>query len=277
MKVYIMTDLEGVSGVNGRRDDAGIGNKIINEIVACNLLTAEVNAVVEGLVEGGAKEIVVADGHGGSNSIQIENLHPKANLKIYGADMAPITCVDASYNAALQIGTHSMIGVKDGFMNHTFNSHAVANMWLNGLPVGEIAIGALICAYFGIPTILVSGDRAACREAKEFLGNVETVETKIGLGRYSVINKNPLKVREELKETSKSALQNIKKFSPKKINPPYSLKIQFMCPNQADNYEMRGAKRLDHQTVLIESDDFIDLWAQRQGWAPGVHNRRFNI
>ena len=48
-----------------------------------------------------------------------------------------------------------------------------------------------------------------------------------------------------------------------------------MCPNQADAYEMRGAKRVDHQTVVLESDDLVDLWAQRNGWGPGVHETRF--
>ena len=274
-KIYIMTDLEGPSGVNGRSD--GIGNKIINEEAACRLLTKEVNAVVEGLIDAGAKEIIVVDGHGGSNSIQIENLHPEAELKIYGGGVNPITCIDASYDAALHIGAHSMIGVKDGFMNHTFNSHAVSNMWLNDKPVGEIAIFALLCSYFSVPTILVSGDRAACREAKEFLGKVETVETKIGLSRYSVINKNPIKVREELRQRVKQALKNRNLFPIKNIKPSYRLKIELMCSNQADVYEKSGAKRLDHQTVLIESKDFMDLWAQRVGWAPGVHNPRFNI
>ena len=273
-KVYIMTDLEGPSGVNGR--SAGIGNKIINEETACCLLTEEVNAVVEGLVSAGAKEIIVLDGHGGSNSIQIENLHPEAELKIYGGGVNPITCIDASYDAALHIGAHSMMGVKDGFMNHTFNSHAVSNMWLNDKPVGEIAIFALLCSYFEVPTILVSGDRATCREAKKFLGKVEIVETKIGLSRYSVINKNPIKVREKLRQTAKQALENRNSFPIKNIKLPYRLKVELMCPNQADTYEKRGAKRLDHQTILIESKDFMDLWAQRVGWAPGVHNAHFN-
>jgi len=273
MRVHIMTDLEGVSGVNGRSD--GIGNKILNEDVAGRLLTEEVNAAVEGLVEGGATEIVVVDGHGGSNMIQPEKLHPAAKLIILGGGMAPIMWIDAGYVAALHLGAHAMIGVRDGFLNHTFNSHAVVNMWLNDRLVGEIAIEALRCACLGVPTILVSGDRAACREAREFLKDVETVETKVGLSRYTVINENPVKVRADLRERAKWALQNKARFQVQMIPPPYALKIQLMCPNQADIYEMRGARRLDHQTVLLESHNFLDLWAQRNGWAPGVHNKYF--
>lgn len=273
MKAFIMTDLEGVSGVNGRSD--GIGNKIINNETACRLLTEEVNAAVEGLVKADVEEILVVDGHGGSNSISPEHLHPKATLQMSGGGIAPVTCIDASYDVALHLGTHAMIGVADGFLNHTFNSHAVANMWLNDIPVGEIAVEALVAAYFGVPTILVSGDQAACREAGEFLGRVETVETKIALSRYSVVNRSPSRVRKELQEAARKAILERKSYPIRQIPPPYAMRIQLMCPNQADSYEMRGMKRLDHQTVLLKSEDFLDLWAQRNGWAPGVHGTRF--
>lgn len=273
MKAFIMTDLEGVAGVNGRSD--GIGNKIINTETACRLLTEEVNAAVEGLVDAGVNEILVVDGHGGSNSISPEHLHPKAMLQMSGGGLGPVTSLGASYDMALHLGTHAMIGVPDGFLNHSFNSHAVAIMWLNEIPVGEIAIEALVAAYFRVPTVLVSGDRAACREAREFLGRVETVETKVALSRYSVVNKSPSRVREELREAARNAAVGRKSYPAREIPPPYALKIRLMCPNQADSYEMHGVKRLDPQTVLIESDDLLDLWAQRNGWAPGVHGARF--
>ncbi len=276
MKVYIITDLEGISGVNGCKADE-VGNKIINTETACRLLTEEVNAVVEGLVEAGAKEIHVWDGHGGSNSILIEYLHPSADLFTSGGDLAPVTYINSSYDAALQIGSHAMIGTRDGVMHHTFNSHAVVNMWLNGEPVGEIGIIGLQCAYFGVPTILVSGDIAACREAKDFFDEVETVETKAGISRYSVLNYNPVKVRRNLKEGAKKALLAKSGFPVKGLNGPYELKVQLMCPNMADNYERAGAERLDHSTILLKSDDFLDVWAQRNGWGAGIHNKKFKI
>ena len=275
MKAFIMTDLEGVCGVNGRSD--GIGNKIINTEVACRMLTEEVNATVEGLVDAGVEEILVVDGHGGSNSISPEGLHPRADLKMSGGGVAPVTSIDASYAMALHLGTHAMIGVADGFLNHTFNSHAVADLRLNGIRVGEIAIQALLAGYFGVPMVLNAGDRAACREAVEFLGKVEIVETKTALSRYSVVNRSPSDVQDELRETARRAALGREDYTVKHIPPPYVMEIQLMCPNQADSYEMRGAKRLDHQTVVLEGGDLVDLWAQRNGWAPGVHGERFSV
>jgi len=276
MKIFIITDLEGVSGINGRQADE-VGNKIINADVSSRLLTEEVNAVVEGLIDAGANEVHVWDGHGGSNSISVENLHESADLFISGGGLAPVTYINSSYDAAIQVGSHAMMGVADGFMNHTFNSHAVVNMWLNGEAIGEIGIVGLQCAYFGVPTILVSGDAAACREADQFFGKVETVETKKAFSRYTVQNYNPTRIHRILKEGAKKALLSKDSFPLKTINASLELKIQLMCPNMADNYEKAGAKRLDSCTVLLLDRDFLDLWAQRNGWAPGVHNKKFNI
>lgn len=276
MKIQIMTDLEGPSGTNGRSD--GIGNKTVNLPIACQVLTEEVNACVEGLIAGGATQIVVWDGHGGSNSIDITKLHPAAELGTIGGDLYPVMFIDASYDAAIQLGAHALQGVPDGYMNHTFNSHGVANMWLNGERIGEIGIGIWLAAYFRVPTMLVSGDDAACREAHACLpAGVATVSTKHGLSRYTVINRNPVAVRADLRATAEQALRNLAACKPKPLPNTFALTVQLMCPNSADIWEKRGAERLDHMTVRICGDDLVDVWSQYSGWAPGVHNRKFGV
>jgi len=270
-----MTDLEGISGVKGTSDS--VGNKIVNDDEACRLLTEEVNAVIDGLSAGGTTEIIVMDGHGSSNSILIEHLRSPAKLINVGPGLTPVSYgMDSSFDAAIQIGQHAMMGTRDGFMNHTFNSHAVVNMRLNGELIGEIGIYALMAAYFSVPTILVSGDQAACREAKAFFGDIETVETKYSLNRYSAINRNPVEVRNELKNKAENVLRNLKKFKVKKLEAPFVMNLELMCPNMADMYQRQvGAKRINSTTIELKSDDFIDLWAQRNYWAPGAHKKCF--
>ena len=208
-----------------------------------------------------------------------EALHPAASLYMSGDPNAitPIRELDASFDAGVMIGMHAMIGAERGYMDHSFNSTYVAEMRVNDDPIGEVGIEALLCGYFGVPVILVSGDRTVCRETKALLGNVETVETKTAFSRYAAINRNPTVVRDELRETAERALRNRESFAVKRLPPPYTLQIETTTPNSADLYERRGAKRLGHRTILLESDDFVDLWAQRQGWAPGVHNARFGV
>ena len=273
MKVYMMTDQEGISGTHGK--SGGVGHDTANEDASKRLLTQEINAAVAGLAAAGATEVVVHQAH----PIDIETLHPTASLYMSGDPNAitPIRELDASFDAGVMIGMHAMIGAERGYMDHSFNSTYVAEMRVNDEPIGEVGIEALLCGYFGLPVILVSGDRTLCREAKALLGNVETVETKTAFSRYAAINRNPTVVRNELREMAERALRNRESFTVKRLPPPYTLQIETTTPNSADLYERRGAKRLGHRTILLESDDFVDLWAQRQGWAPGVHNPRFGI
>ena len=47
-----------------------------------------------------------------------------------------------------------------------------------------------------------------------------------------------------------------------------------MCPNQANAMELRGAERLDEQTVRYRGNDFASLWFGR-GLPPGCYEQRF--
>ena len=261
MRVYMITDLEGPCGVNGRPAQ-GIGNQIINPETAKQALVNEVNACIEGLVAAGADSVTVVDGHGGSNSIDIFKLHPAAELLQYGGTFFQ-AFPDGEYDAAIQIGAHAMQN-SNGYMCHSFNSHAISEIRFNGKPIGEIGIEFLICGWFGIPMVLVSGDEKACEEAREFAkGKVETVATKYAHSRYSVRNYSPTKVYEELREKSCLALKNLKSYPVCKMPKHIELVYEYMCPNVADGQEARGAERVDFRTIRDEGDDFMKVWLRR--------------
>lgn len=76
MKVYISCDLEGISGVVNS-EQTHMGNKEYER--ARKLMTEEVNAAIEGALDGGATEIVVNDAHGEGLNILIEGLNPRHN------------------------------------------------------------------------------------------------------------------------------------------------------------------------------------------------------
>ena len=275
MKIMIMTDLEGPSGINGRSD--AVGNKTMNLPIACQVLTEEVNATVAGLVAGGADEVVVWDGHGGSNSIDITKLKAPAMLGTIGGPMHPACFCDASYDAIVQIGAHALQGTADGYMCHSFNSHGVCNMWLNDEPIGEIGMESGLAAYFKVPTILISGDCAACREAKALLPDVTTVATKKAISRYTVINRNPADVQEELTKAAAKAVKNIRKYKVLPQAKSYRFRLEMMCENLVCGYEMRGWERIAHNMVQTEADNIVEIFARYCGWAPGVHNKKYGI
>lgn len=258
MKVFMMTDLEGPCGVNGR-PDAGVGNKIINTEIACRALTNEVNACVRGLVKAGVDTVVVVDGHGGSSSLNVFDMHPAVELIQYGGEFSGIM-YESGYDANVFIGAHSMQQA-GGFMCHSFNSHGVSAIWLNGKPIGEIGIQTLIAAYFKTPMILVSGDDYACREATELIGNnLVTVPTKRTITRYAVHNFSPTRVYEAIESASEKAFLARKEIPVVKIPKKLELTYRFMCRNTADWAEAQGGERIDEQTVKYTDTDFRRLW-----------------
>ena len=272
MKVSIITDLEGSCVVYGRSD--GIGNQILNLETAGKALVNEVNAVCDGLVASGVDEIVVLDGHGAGNSIDIFKLHPAAQLMQFGF-LGPIAFLDASYDALILLGHHAMQN-SDGYLCHTYNSHGYSELRMNGKLIGEIGITSLLGAYFKVPTILVSGDDVACREARDFLGDkVELVPTKASINRYSAINYPPRQVYDHLTEATKRAMAYLSEIPIPEIPEEVELTLQLMCPNQTWNFAIAGNERIDERTMRFTGNDFLDLWAQCNGYAPGAHKQTY--
>ena len=178
MKIYVICDLEGVAGVIDHRQQCWFDGKYYEQ--ARRLATLELNALVEGALEGGATEIVAWDGHGPfPGGLDVELLHPKCRLILGAGDGGPVG-LDESYDAMFQCGLHAMAGVKRGVLNHSFMPH-IAGCWLNGLKIGEIGMNCVTVGSFGIPSVFISGDKAAAEEAKVLVPNIEAAIVKEGL------------------------------------------------------------------------------------------------
>src|SRR5438874_13081879 len=77
-QILIVTDLEGVGGVNDPDEQLLPGQRRYLE--SRRLLTGELNAAIEGALASGAGEIVVWDGHDGSRTLSIDDIPSKAKL-----------------------------------------------------------------------------------------------------------------------------------------------------------------------------------------------------
>src|SRR5438270_10470090 len=77
-RILIVTDLEGAGGVNDADEQLLPGQRRYME--ARKILIGETNAAIEGARAGGAAEVVVWDGHDGSRTLSIDEIHPAAKL-----------------------------------------------------------------------------------------------------------------------------------------------------------------------------------------------------
>src|SRR5690625_3473350 len=85
MRVYVSVDMEGIGGIVVREQCQRGAQEYA---VARQLLTKEVNAMVAGLREGGATDIIVRDAHGTGFNFVIDDLHPDARY-VLGAPNKP--------------------------------------------------------------------------------------------------------------------------------------------------------------------------------------------
>jgi len=259
MKIFIMTDLEGATGVAGDWSDFNPGGG--EHESARRFLTGDVNAAIEGAIERGAKDIVVLDGHGVAFSIILEDLDPRVQL-IRGRRLNELEWLDISFDMMFAIGAHSMAGTPDGVLTHTLSHLGIDNVWLNGQPVGEIGLWAVLSGGYDVPLGMVAGDSAAVREAERLLVKIETVAVKEATSRFAAKCLHSQVTQGLILEAAKRAVARAEEFSPYKPKTPIELKVEYHDSEIAQRIsEKKGVIRLDGRTVLCRGDNIFELYS----------------
>jgi D-amino peptidase len=265
VKVYILTDMEGASYVV-REQQTEPGTSEYEE--ARLLLTRDVNAAIEGALEGGASEILVNDLHGAREGFNLvpEELHEGARYITGGPRPFRIAGIDRSFNLAFMIGYHAMAGTRGAVLDHTMSTRAIVNAYINDRRVGEIGIDAAMLGCFEVPVALVTGCKMAVEEARSLLGSIEGVVVKEGLSRNFAICLSPARSRKLIREAARNAVKRAGDFMPFKVDPPIAVRVEYSHPNYADMQSSTpGVERLDSRTVLVQGDDLLDVM-RRLGW-----------
>lgn len=253
MKIYVCTDLEGISGIVNF-DQTGRDSKSGEYERARRLLTQEVNTVVAACKEAGVEKVVVNDGHHSGYNFIIEELHPDGEYVIGGNRKKSLLGISEDFDGIILLGYHAMAGTENGILDHTQSSRAWYNYWVNDIKMGEVGQCAVIAGYMKIPVILVTGDDAVCRESKELLPHIETVPVKEGYSRTCAKIIPPSAAHELIKEGIRKALSKIKSMKPYEIEFPAKVKIEFQTTDVADGYERNGWERINGTMV----EKFID-------------------
>ena len=260
MKIYISTDLEGISGVTSFDQTRDRGNPMFEE--ARHLLMGDCNAAVQGCLDGGATEIVVMDGHGGGFNFIPSEMHPGATWAPGRGRPTAHIGLDDTFDAAIFLGYHAMNGTETGVLHHTQSSAAECKYWYNDVESGEIAQSAIVCGHFGVPVVMVTGDDACCAEGKRFLGacgeageQIVTVSVKEGYSRESCRMIAPSKAVELIRGGAAKAMGVIGQCRPYRIEFPAKGRLQLKDKETADAYGGAASQRVDERTFerIIES------------------------
>jgi D-amino peptidase len=265
VRVHVISDMEGVAGIVKWQQVSG-GEKLYEE--GRVLYTEEINAAVRGAKAAGATEIVVMDCHGAGgayefNSLVPELLDPDCEYVVQQEWTEYTGFLESGCDAALFVGMHAMAGAADGVLSHTVSGQAWQNLRFNGTLVGETGINAALCGQWGVPVVLVTGDRAVCAEGRELLGDgLTTVEVKEGLGRFSARMLTPSRARELIEEGAKKALSDLSAVAPYDPGRPCEIEIDFTTPDRLQEYANRkGVEVTGSRTIVVRGDDWWSAWS----------------
>lgn len=261
MRVAILTDIEGVSGVIVWEQSRNRESAYYQE--ARRLLMGDIAAAVEGCLEAGATDIMVVDGHGGGFNFVPELMHPGARY-LTGTARPPMSQragAYAGFDAAVLLGYHAMQGTPTGLLRHTQNSRRGNRYWYGGRECGEIGQSALILGECGVPVVMVTGDKATAAEATDFLGEeVVTVEVKEGMGEQFGVLLAPEASRKQIRAGARQALEGRDSCRCFTMELPLEGRLRFPDKSTADAFQPRRSQRVDDYTFQAVFQRLVEIY-----------------
>lgn len=261
MRIYVLADFEGACGVVGEAGKTLTDSHQFD--FARRMVTAEINAAVEGALAAGATDIIINDAHGSGLNLIYDELHPEARILLGSPRPRRMLGLDRDTDGVFLIAYHAMAGTVRGILSHSYSSIGIQNMWLNEVPIGEIGLDAALAGSLGVPVLLVTSDKAGTEEAKAILGEaVRTVAVKEGISRNAAISLHPAKAQALIRQAAEEAVRHAGEMSPLVFEPPYRLRREFKLESYADELMRRAVPtvtRLDSRTVVAVSENLFDL------------------
>jgi D-amino peptidase len=256
--VFLITDAEGVAGVC-RQDQTDPKDPEMRQ-----LLTGEINAAVDGLYAGGADDVIVWDGHDGSQTLSALTIHPRSKLII--GDLGVTMTLERHYAAVGFIGQHARANSKGGIMAHSYSSLGIQTMLMNGKPVGEVETRAALAGAFNVPVIFLSGDKAAADDLHAVVPDAETAVVKEGFANYVCQTLSAPAAQNLIRDRAQRAMQRVNEIKPYKIEGPVTIQIEYTTRNAlgVDANLRPGAEIIDARTIRYSGKDFIEAWKRSE-------------
>jgi D-amino peptidase len=223
-------------------------------------LTADVNAVIEGLFDGGTDEVYVVDAHGSGSpkpDIIIEQIDPRAKF-IHGNQIPNGKSLWEYYNfdAIAVVGMHSKTG-GGGFMAHT-NSMGIDYI-VNERSVNETELLMYHVEEFNLPVIFASGDDKLKEQLQPYPW-IEYVTVKFATSAYSADLRPIEDVHKEMRMSAKRAVENIP--NAKVVEPKMPIKAGLRAMSPLSLIILKGVPGINYHddTVTFEAKNYEEAW-----------------
>jgi D-amino peptidase len=264
MKKYMVRcDIEGVSGVvSYEQAEPGKPEFALGQ----RLFMSDLLALLAGLNDGGADEIVVYDEHFYGRNIDLdrlpENVTAICGKPHYRPDWAG--GLDETFTGLILLGFHSKRGTGE-LLHHSYEPD-IRELRLQGatpsgkiaVSVGEIGIETAIAGDFAVPLVMITADSAGVAEARELAPGTVGVSVKESLGATGGACPSALRTARMIREAARGVVENPPAVTPWKINDP-ELTVAFNPGPYREAFRRRFATEED--SVTIRKNSVTACWA----------------
>lgn len=245
MKKYVVrTDMEGASGIVSY-EQAEPGSMEYAE--GRRYFMSDLRALVYGLRDGGADEILLYDEHYYGRNIELDDLpacvHVFAGKPPYQKDWAGGLTRDCT--GLILLGFHAKAGSSGCLLNHSY-SLDICDIEINGRSVGEIGNEAAIAGELGVPLVMMTGDSAGVREAEMLVPGVAAVPVKESLSEFGALCRPVNETQKEIYAVARAVASQGSRTVPFCIPGPITMKIH----------------RTGKEMVICRGDTVLECWAQ---------------
>ncbi len=259
MNVYMSCDMEGTAGIcSWKQCDPGDAYEYP---VFRRYMTREVGAAIEGARQGGAAALIVNDAHWSMRNLLLDELPAAGDLRVISGAPKPWSMMqglNSSVDAAFFTGYHAKAG-DCATLAHTF-SEAIYSVAVNGKPCSEATLNAALAGSYGVPVVLITGDRTIVSEVVRELPWAVGVAVKDAIGFSAVNSLTPQAACDAIRAGAREAMGRIAQARPFVFDSPFELTLETAGVEHADFIElMPGFKRIGGRAVRFESREYPAL------------------
>jgi len=175
---------------------------------------------------------------------------------------------DRSFGGAFFVGYHGAIGDADAVLCHTYTPSVIYEVRLNDVRCSEATLNAALLGYYGVPVLLVTGDRTTVEGVREQMPWVQGVVVKESIGNFAAASLPPRAAQEAIREGAQAAVAAASHARAYRFDPPLRLDVVLAKTEQADLVEMipgfarTGARsvRFEHEQYPVVFKAFVATW-----------------
>jgi D-amino peptidase len=259
-RILLYHDMEGLSG----QDDANTFRYAHPDRYALGreLLTGDVNAVIAGLFDGGARSVDVVDAHGSGSpqpDLILDQLDSRARHIFRDEPFQPyVDIIEAgAWDAVVVVGMHAKTGSR-GFASHTFTLGI--DFILNGRHITETELIGYSWGRVGVPVIFASGDDRLAADLAPTMPWVEFVTVKTATSASTADLRPIEEARADLREGARRAIQNRDSARSMRLTEPVRAGFRAVPPAGLSVLEGVPGIEFEGEAVMFTTDTFREAY-----------------